>query len=295
MSTKRLILTAVIFAAATTLALPGVALAQRGGPPPAGHGGGHGVAPAPVHTGPRVVVGVGWGYGYGPWGPYGAWGYGYGPWGPWGPWGYWGGPCCGYDYMYASARIQVQPKQAEVFVDGYRAGTVDDFDGFFQRLNVWPGEHEITLYLEGYATERHLLYMAQGTTANLKGTMEKLPDGQKSEPPPKPVPPSRSQQGGGAGQPANPPPVQAEPPTVDVQQEPVRFGSVSIKVAPADAIIAIDDQVWTGPSGEQRLTVQLSAGRHHVEIRKDGYVTYGEDVLIRQGATLTLNVNLSRK
>jgi hypothetical protein len=197
--------------------------------------------------------------------------------------------------MYASARIQVQPKTAEVFVDGYRAGTVDDFDGIFQRLNVWPGEHEITIYLEGYATERHLLYMAQGTTANLKGVMEKLPDGQKSEPPPRPAP--RPQQGGqgGRGEPANPPQHAVEPPTVEVQQEAVRFGAVSIRVAPPDAVIVIDDQVWTAPAADQRLNIQLSAGRHHIEVRREGYTNYVEDVLIRPGATLTLNVNLTKK
>jgi hypothetical protein len=309
MFTKRFAVAAVILAVAAALALPATVLAQaRGGaPPPSGRGGG---APPPVHVGggpvhggpvhaggPRVVVGVGWGYGYGPWGPYGAWGYGYGPWGPWGPWGGWGwgGPCCYYDYMYASARIQVQPKQTEVFVDGYRAGIVDDFDGIFQRLNVWPGEHEITLYLEGYATERHQIYMAQGTTANLKGVLEKLPDGKISEPPPKPAPRQPPQEGqGGRGRPANPPP-QPEPPTVEIQQEAVRFGAVSIRIAPADAVIVIDEQTWTGPGADQRLNVQLASGRHHIEVRKDGFVTYAEDVLIRAGATLTLNVNLSRK
>ena len=34
----------------------------------------------------------------------------------------------------------------------YYAGIVDDFDGFFQRLTLPPGQHDITLYLEGYRT-----------------------------------------------------------------------------------------------------------------------------------------------
>ena len=32
----------------------------------------------------------------------------------------------------------VDPAEARVYVDGYYAGTVDDFDGLFQRLNVSP-------------------------------------------------------------------------------------------------------------------------------------------------------------
>ena len=52
----------------------------------------------------------------------------------------------------ASVRLDVKPKEAEVYVDGYYAGMVDDFDGTFQRLRVEPGEHEIELWLDGYRT-----------------------------------------------------------------------------------------------------------------------------------------------
>ena len=50
----------------------------------------------------------------------------------------------GYGYGYyarADLRTQVTPREAEVYVDGYLTGTVDDFDGMFQRLRVPLGEH----------------------------------------------------------------------------------------------------------------------------------------------------------
>ena len=80
--------------------------------------------------GTRVVV-VG-GYYHRPWfyDPWYGWGYPY--WYP--PYGYRGR----YDPS-ASLRLQVEPKETEVFIDGYFAGTVDDFDGFFQRLHLEPG------------------------------------------------------------------------------------------------------------------------------------------------------------
>ena len=34
----------------------------------------------------------------------------------------------------ADVRVQVAPKQTEVFVDGFYAGTAGDFDGVFKRL-----------------------------------------------------------------------------------------------------------------------------------------------------------------
>ena len=90
-----------------------------------------------------------WGWGY-PWysypyfyGPYGYPGYPYGYGGPW-----------GYRYYddYASVRVLASPRDAQVYVDGYFVGVVDDFDGVFQRLRVPPGGHEITLHLNGKTT-----------------------------------------------------------------------------------------------------------------------------------------------
>lgn len=67
----------------------------------------------------------------------------------------------------ASLRIQANPSQAEVYVDGHYAGIVDDFDGVFQRLHVTPGSHEITLRLEGFRTWSAEIYAAPGSTVKL--------------------------------------------------------------------------------------------------------------------------------
>src|SRR3954463_15414026 len=40
-------------------------------------------------------------------------------------------------------RLIVKPNDAKVYVDGYYAGIVDDFDGVFQRLHVPAGQHEV--------------------------------------------------------------------------------------------------------------------------------------------------------
>lgn len=46
---------------------------------------------------------------------------------------------------YGSLRIVDAPRDAQVFVDGYYAGVVDDYDGVFQRLNLEPGGHQIEI------------------------------------------------------------------------------------------------------------------------------------------------------
>ena len=37
---------------------------------------------------------------------------------------------------YGDVRLMVRPRDAAVYVDGYYAGVVDDFDGVFQRLTL---------------------------------------------------------------------------------------------------------------------------------------------------------------
>ena len=56
-------------------------------------------------------------------------------------------------------------------MDGYYAGIVDDFDGIFQRLNVPPGRHEITLKLEGYRTQHFKVYVPVDDTIKIHHDM----------------------------------------------------------------------------------------------------------------------------
>jgi hypothetical protein len=112
--------------------------------------------------------------------------------------------------------------------------------------------------------------------------MVPLPAGEPQAPRPEPPPapavgendprPSRPQPGGPAGM----------------------FGAVSIRVQPVDADILIDGERWTGPATQERLVVQLSAGRHRVEVRKEGHEPYMSDVNVRAGETATLNISLPR-
>ena len=50
-----------------------------------------------------------------------------------------------YHWNRGTVRLEVEPEETEVYVDGYYAGVVDSYDGFFQRLHLPPGEHDIEL------------------------------------------------------------------------------------------------------------------------------------------------------
>jgi hypothetical protein len=47
-------------------------------------------------------------------------------------------------------RLQIDQKDAQVFVDGDFAGTVDEVDGRFHHLNLPPGPHHIEVRAPGY-------------------------------------------------------------------------------------------------------------------------------------------------
>lgn len=58
----------------------------------------------------------------------------------------------GYGFDIGELRLQVSPRHAQVFVDGYYAGTVDDYDGAFQALKLESGAYSIQIVAPGYGT-----------------------------------------------------------------------------------------------------------------------------------------------
>jgi hypothetical protein len=53
-------------------------------------------------------------------------------------------------YPIGELRLRVTPRHAQVFVDGYYAGVVDDFDGIVQSLKLEDGPYRIELVAPGY-------------------------------------------------------------------------------------------------------------------------------------------------
>jgi hypothetical protein len=231
---------------------------------------------------------------------------------PWGPayfgYPYYQFPVYGpgrYD-MSGSVRVRVSPREAEVFVDGYFAGNVDDFDGVFQRLNIEPGEHEVEIHLDGYRALRQRFYLQPGKSFNIKHTMERLAPGEPASPRPTGTPltgPGRSPDRSRVGPipPASPwpddPPrgAAADRGRVTAPGGAASFGSLSLRAQPADAEVLIDGEAWNGTRDDDRLVIQLGAGTHHLEIRKDGYRSYLTDISIVVGQAKTLNVALTKQ
>ena len=212
-----------------------------------------------------------------------------------------------YHYRYnnaGAARIEVKPREAEVYVDGYLVGTVDDFDGWLQRLHMPPGEHDVEIYLPGHRTLRERVLFRPGATIRISGALEPLPAGSADEPRPTPAPGSAPSPRDPYRRGYPPPRTSAErerPPDAerrsDERDRPTAesFGSLAIRVQPGDAEVLVDGERWETPAGGERLVLQLSEGVHRVEIRRSGYRTYSTTVHVREGDTTPLNVSLARE
>jgi PEGA domain len=239
----------------------------------------------PPHPDPQVVVRghvfVG-GYFYDPFfGPYPWWGRTTYP--------YWYSPV--YDNR-ADVRLSMQPHEAHaaaVYVDGFYAGIVDDFNGVFQALPLPPGGHRIILYLEGYRTVVHNIYLRPGSTFALQQNMERLPADVQSEPPdlapPLPTPPAGTYR---------PPVTPSRLPAPAGEGQAVAatgFGTLDLFVQPVTAEVKIDGQSWVS-SEEGHFVIQLPAGKHRVEITTSGHWTFATAVAVGDGATVPLNVSL---
>jgi hypothetical protein len=210
----------------------------------------------------------------------------------------------------SSVRLEVKPREAEVFVDGYYAGIVDDFDGTFQRLRLPPGQHEIQIYLDGYHTVRQHIFLTPDNTFKLKYQMEKLEPGAPPETRPVPPPPQQQvgpppdqyQQQPGAyppqGRPGRRPPQQQAPspqaqdPRSQTPPGQPGHGFLAVRVQPADADLFVDGQRWQGPQENDQLLIELSEGRHVIEVRKTGFRTYVTEVDIHSGDTSPVNISL---
>jgi hypothetical protein len=213
------------------------------------------------------------------------------------------GPYGGYISVDSSLRILVQPKNAAVYVDGYFAGLVDEFDGVFQRLHVTPGRHEIVIFLDGYRSLHQQLYLSPNGTTKISGTLERLGPGEPGEAAPHPLEPPDTGQGAGVrgldprwGGPRGPRPRgPVEPEDADASRGrhgPVR-GTLSLRVQPAATDVTIDGQPWAGPDDDTRLLVPLADGRHVVEVRKRGYRGFVTEIDVRNGQTVPLNISLT--
>jgi len=128
-----------------------------------------------------------WGYGYPYYYGYPAYGYPYPYPAAYGAPGAYGDPSAygnvvpyGYGYggysgqPYGGLRIDLPQRDAEVYVDGYFVGTVDNFDGNSQQANLSAGPHQIEIRSPEFETIQFNVNIEAGRTITYRGAMREL-------------------------------------------------------------------------------------------------------------------------
>lgn len=105
--------------------------------------------------------------GYGPSTYYYGYNNYYGP-GSYSPW-----QVSGYDI--GGVRLKIRPRDAQVFVDGYYAGIIDDFDGTFQALRLEAGGHKIEIHMPGFEDLEVDVHVQPGRTITLEEILRPRP------------------------------------------------------------------------------------------------------------------------
>lgn len=119
------------------------------------------------------MPGFGYGLGYNYYDPFMFGGSYYGYQGGYG--GYGGGYGRGSRYDTGALRLKVKPRHAQVLVDGYFVGTIDSYDGIFQRLGLEAGGHRVEIRADGFEPLEFDVLITPGETITYKGEMRRQP------------------------------------------------------------------------------------------------------------------------
>ena len=77
------------------------------------------------------------------------------------------------DYNIGSLRLRVDPSHGQVYVDGLYRGTVDEFDGVFQRLKIEAGAHRLEVRAPGYQPLVFDVLVTPGETTTYRGDLKR--------------------------------------------------------------------------------------------------------------------------
>jgi PEGA domain len=280
--------------------------------------------------------GYGYGYGYRPF-----FGFGFGYYSPY----YWGGyyapynpyyayPAYGYGYGYndyglGGVRTEVKPKEAGVYVDGGYVGTVDSFDGWWQRLQLPPGDHRLVFRAVGYAPYVVDITVIPGQDVKIKQQMQpgqdaisdkdmqldrpnnngnrgygnpyqgkqpnnpygNMPNGQEENSP------NNENPYGYGDRNAPPPPDQGQNDLSMEQKQDSNRLTLALTVHPIDATIYIDENYYGTSDANQngQVLVLLPAGTHKIEVVRPGYESYSKEIQVDPQSRNNLDIQLQKK
>jgi hypothetical protein len=76
-----------------------------------------------------------------------------------------------YGYPTGNLRLDIEPRDAQVYIDGAYAGLVDDFDGTFQSLRLEAGQYHVEVVLPGFESLEFDVRILPGEKTTYRGDL----------------------------------------------------------------------------------------------------------------------------
>jgi hypothetical protein len=242
-------------------------------------------------------------YSYHPWGWWGPW-YGFYPPYPWGLGVYWY-PEQIHEGMGA-LDLDLKPEEAEVYLDGYKIGVADNFDGWPRYLWLDEGTYDLVFHKEGFETLARQYSIYPGVIIDVEDRMERgearLPEDlleRSSERREERL--RRRAERGEIDRPAawrdrveSERAEMEDDGYLDARGEPARL---RLRVVPSDAAIYLDGEfLGTGDElGGVRAGLIVDPGEHELQVTRPGYETHTETFTAEAGEEVEVEVELEEE
>lgn len=168
--------------------------------------------------------------------------------------------------IYGAIDCDVIPEEAGVYVDGDYLGIADQFDGWPRYLYIQAGKYDMTFKLNGYEDLKLKIEVFPNKVTRIKEKMKR-------------VPPSQF----------------LEEKVEEIQKKGI--GKIFLNVEPEEAVVYLDGKFWITAAELKRLhnPLQIEEGKHIIEVVCPGYLNKSEEIEIKSGEFLELNIVLIKK
>jgi hypothetical protein len=174
--------------------------------------------------------------------------------------------------------MSVNPKQAEVWVDGKYVAEARDLDGSPSYLWLKQGPHHLVVYEAGFRSLEEDVEVNVGMIRELKVKLE----------PGDSAPPVRA----AAVPPEAPRPESTEPSAEAALPQTGTDGGVRLRVDPRDATVYVDD-TYRG-TARDLPTLRLPAGHHRVQLVRPGFRPLEKEFDVEANRTIDLEVSMEK-
>jgi hypothetical protein len=79
------------------------------------------------------------------------------------------------DAPVGGLQLDVEPRRAQVYVDGRHVGVVDQFSGYYHHLDLAAGWHHIEIVEPAYLPLTMAVLVSPGRTTTYRGTLTRAP------------------------------------------------------------------------------------------------------------------------